>query len=111
MTHEKPSLFVSLGFVIVILARRIIQKNRSPDGPRHDDIMGTYQTQHTTEPKSKNEHQDLHHFPWEPRTIVDPNQNSVKNSDAVHEAGQNDFMSMMTFANQNLRQPSCPCCQ
>ena len=110
MTHEMPTSCASLGFDIVILVQRALQKKISLHGTTHDGNTGVYQKQHSTEPE-QNEHHDLHRFPWEPRTTHDLNGTSVNNSSAVHEPGQNDFMSMMTFANQNLRPPSCPCCQ
>lgn len=74
---------------------------------------------HDNAPSSRNSDEGLIHpkqtiqFPWEPRERYnnDNEDDSRKPKESGHNQGASDFMTMMTFANQSLRQPSCPCCR
>jgi hypothetical protein len=58
-------------------------------------------------------HQEANPFPWEPRARHDNvnEEDTQEPMQSSHNQGVSDFMTMMTFANHSLRQPSCPCCR
>jgi hypothetical protein len=71
---------------------------------------------HDNDPSSRDSDEALIHpkqtiqFPWEPRAHNDNEDDSRNPKESSHNQGASDFVTMMTFANQSLRQPSCPCC-
>lgn len=96
------TFYAWLGFTVIALMHVKLLTQKAHDIERE---------QHTAEPTV----QDTAQFPWEPRDQSSINEEGENNDNSEplqpHDEEQSDFMSMMTFANQTLRQPSCPCCR
>lgn len=116
--QEAPSFYALLGFTMAALieiGRKRILMHRSQNHTVLGEVC-TEQDQNSMVAESEYGSQDdTHYFPWEP-LIHNKDKNNTnedkESSYSDHIRGkEEDFLSVMTFANQNLRQPSCLCCR
>jgi hypothetical protein len=118
--HGAPSFYAWLGFAFITLIGRGMNGHQHPTVLKNDSEGDKKQPQSSpVASKSTMHNETKRHFPWEPKThgIQDAKKNENEPSlgsttrNSHHTQGQSEFLSMMTFANQSLRQPSCPCCR
>lgn len=114
--HVAPSFYAWLGFTMTaLIGRGMIVSNRSQNCIVSREV-GVEQEQDSIASESGHDRQiGTHRFPWEPIVYSKDEVNTNKDQESSksdHILGKDDdFLSMMTFANQNLRQPSCLCCR
>jgi hypothetical protein len=117
--HAAPSFIAWISFACIALVHQRMMK--------HCRVIKNSKYEHSTSSTKKLAgHQDVWseneidteqnrtQFPWEPQNHADQasmNLSGVRITKQDHTEKQSEFLSIMTFANQNLRPPSCPCCR
>jgi hypothetical protein len=117
--HAAPSFIAWISFACIALVHQRMMK--------HCRVIKNSKYEHSTSSTKKLAgHQDVWseneidteqnrtQFPWEPQNHADQasmNLSGVRITKQDRTEKQSEFLSIMTFANQNLRPPSCPCCR
>ncbi|KAL3803872.1 hypothetical protein HJC23_004034 [Cyclotella cryptica] len=118
--NSAASLFAWLGFTSIALIHRSIHLYfyHETEGETHVEhsrrvAQNDSGAESDCDPWQQQQQQG-NYFPWEPRISIDDiskNESSSTSEPLHRDTRQLEFLSSMTFANQSLRQPSCPCCR
>lgn len=112
MSFVRPTLswYAWIGFTGIILIRTKMMNHEASK----IQVDGGY-TDQLNSPSTPDfsDDRDAVQFPWEPRAHKETNEGQHDSGpfDSSDHQDQSNFISMMTFANQNLRPPPCRCCR